>query len=166
MYLSIVLPPILYPTVVPFSMHFSGTVTNSPNGHVASQEELDSVINLLSGVGTGPVNHMSPIPEQQSSVSLQVPSLYGSLSPSTSDSCMDNLSTQRSQSQRRSEGCLDLAGFGNPGRNTWPHQHRSSLPGKFCLPMLFLSLGIMTSIEINRIFEHKIVNILLSMCLT
>ena len=100
---------------------------------------------------------MSPIPEQQSSVSLQVPSLYGSLSPSTSDSCMDNLSTQRSQSQRRSEGCLDLAGFGNPGRNTWPNQHRSSLPGRYCLPMLFPGLGSMTSVEINRIFEHKIV---------
>ena len=126
----------------------SAGITTSPNGHVATQEELDSVINLLSGVGTGSQTHMSPIPEQQGNLSLQVPSLYSSLSPAASDSCMDSLKTQRIQSQRRSEGSLDLSGFGNQGRNTWPHQHRSSLPGQFiCQPLhlLYSTAGIMVS---------------------
>ena len=110
--------------------HILAGFTPSSNSQVASQEELDSVINLLSGVGTGSANHMSPISEQQGQISLQVPTVYGALSPAASDSGMDGVKTHRNPVQRRSEGSLDLSGFGNPGRNTWPHQHRSSLPGQ------------------------------------
>ena len=95
------------------------------------------MINLLSGVGTGSgsANHMSPISEQhspqQGQVSLQVPLMYGPpRSPAASDSGVDVAKTHRNPAQRRSEGSIDLSGFGNPGRNTWPHQHRSSLPGQ------------------------------------
>ena len=122
--------------------HFPLGFTPSSIGQVASQEELDSVINLLSGVGTGSAstNHMSPISEQhsphqggphQGQVSLQVPLMYRPpRSPAASDSGVDVAKTHRNPAQRRSEGSIDLSGFGNPGRNTWPHQHRSSLPGQ------------------------------------
>ena len=105
------------------------------NGEVATQEELDSVINLLSGVGVA--SHMQTIPELSDSAHLHVPAPTGhasSLSPATSDSCMEERAMARGKGQRRSEGSIDPSGFGAgppgaPGTNTWPYQHRSSLPG-------------------------------------
>lgn len=91
------------------------------NGHLATEEELDSVINLLSGIG-GPSGHMEPIPENQAQ--LNIPSVYSSRTPSPRE--MDEQNPSKLQSHRRSEGSLDLTGIGNMGRNTWPH--RSSLP--------------------------------------
>lgn len=102
------------------------------DGHVATQEELDSVINLLSGFGLGR-GSMQTIPEVQNPYSLHV--LSGSVgtafSPATSDSLEERErgSLLRNKSQRRSEGSIDLTGFTKGGRNTWPNQHRASLPG-------------------------------------
>ncbi|XP_045193117.2 uncharacterized protein LOC123549256 [Mercenaria mercenaria] len=111
----------------------SPTVGNSvlaPNGQVATQEELDSVINLLSGAGLGR-GTMQTIPETRNPVNLQVPQAQpgAALSPSTSDSLDERMAPVRNKSQRRSEGSIDFSGFINTGHNTWPHQHRASLPG-------------------------------------
>lgn len=134
------------------------TLEDSAAGHLASEEDLDSVINLLSGIScycpmlSAPAtpNSMLSIPEDhlrdtspptpnslhsspelqppRSPKQLMVPALY---SPA-SDSQVDELQIPKLQAQvhRRSEGCLDLSGM---GRNAWPHQqqlqqHRASLP--------------------------------------
>ncbi|XP_041376904.1 uncharacterized protein LOC121389375 [Gigantopelta aegis] len=86
---------------------------------LASEEELESVINLLSGVNTSN-SPMQVIPEH-----LAVPPIYRMPSPSASDSQAEEMSMPRVQHHRRSESSLDLSGM---GRNTWPHMHRSSLP--------------------------------------
>ncbi|VDI72766.1 Hypothetical predicted protein [Mytilus galloprovincialis] len=85
---------------------------------LASAEELDSVINLLSACGTQP-KHMETIHENQ----LTVPSIYTSRTPSPGS---DEMRPSKVQPQRHSEGSLDFSGMGGAGRNTWPH--RSSLP--------------------------------------
>ncbi|XP_070189476.1 uncharacterized protein [Littorina saxatilis] len=116
---------------------------------LASEEDLDSVISLLSGVNCrSPAlpptpNSMLSIPEDplrdtspstpnsmhsgpelhhlHSPMQLTVPNMYRMRSP-VSDSHVDELQIPRLQAQvhRRSEGCLDLSGM---GRNTWPHPH-------------------------------------------
>ncbi|XP_059146478.1 uncharacterized protein LOC131934274 [Physella acuta] len=103
----------------------------SSRSQLATEEELESVINLLSGVGCGSVSPMQVIPEivsPQGSMQLTVPQIYRMPSP-LSDSHLDDLRAQKSQVHRRSEGCLDLSAV---GRNLWPNQqqqhHRASLP--------------------------------------
>lgn len=105
----------------------SGSIAN---GQVATQEELDSVINLLSGTGLSR-GTMVTIPEIRNPVSLQVPPLQpgAKLSPLASDCIDEQTASVRNKSQRRSEGSIDFSGFVNTGHNTWPHQHRASLPG-------------------------------------
>lgn len=99
------------------------------NGHVASQEELDSVINLLSGVGLGR-GTMQTIPEQNNGNNLQLPAVQRSaLSPANSDLVDDRSLTMRNKGQRRSEGSIDVSELGFSTHNTWPNQHRASLPG-------------------------------------
>ncbi|XP_055890267.1 uncharacterized protein LOC106070740 isoform X3 [Biomphalaria glabrata] len=98
---------------------------------LATEEELESVINLLSGMGCVSVSSMQALPEivpPQGPMQLTVPQIYCRPSPS-SDTQVDDLKTQKSQIHRRSEGCLDLSSV---SRNFWPHQqhhhHRASLP--------------------------------------
>ena len=107
---------------------------------LATEEELDSVVNLLSGIATpGNSSQMQTIHENH----LTVPSLYSSRnsspglslssrfssrtpSPGGSDDSMRN--SQGMKGQRRSEGTLDFTGIIRG--NTWPY--RSSLPsGQF-----------------------------------
>ncbi|KAH9502630.1 hypothetical protein Btru_073964 [Bulinus truncatus] len=98
---------------------------------LVTEEELENVINLLSGSGCGPVSPMQVIPEivpPQGPMQLTVPQIFCMPSPS-SDTQLEDLKTQKSQVHRRSEGCLDLSSV---GRNLWPyqqqHHHRASLP--------------------------------------
>lgn len=66
---------------------------------LATEEELESVINLLSGVGCGSVSPMQVIPEivsPQGSMQLTVPQIYRMPSP-LSDSHLDDLRAQKSQ---------------------------------------------------------------------
>ena len=87
------------------------------------------MINLLSGVSTSPSSTMHIIPEQLHTCNLQLPVFpHGSISPSSSDLIDDASLPMRSQ--RRSEGSIDLTGFDHLEYNTWPNQHRASLPGK------------------------------------
>lgn len=101
------------------------------NGQVATQEELDSVINLLSGASLGR-GTMQTIPETRNPISLQVPPLQpgAALSPSASGLIDEQTTLERNKSQRRSEGSIDFSGFVTTGHNTWPNHHRASLPGK------------------------------------
>ncbi|XP_021349983.1 uncharacterized protein LOC110448189 isoform X2 [Mizuhopecten yessoensis] len=91
------------------------------SSHPATEEDLDLVINLLSGIG-GPSGHMEPIPENQTH--LSVPTVFTSRTPSPRD--IDDLRLSKMPTHRRSDGCLDFTGMGGQGRNTWPH--RASLP--------------------------------------
>lgn len=103
---------------------FSGSAQKSTSSHLATEEDLDLVINLLSGIGGGP-GHMEPIPENQ--MHLSVPSLFSSRTPSPRDCSNDDMKMSKLPTHRRSDGCLDFHGVGNMGRgNTWPH--RASLP--------------------------------------
>lgn len=100
---------------------------------LASDEELDSVVNLLSGIAV-PNTQMQTIHENH----LTVPSLYSSRNSSPGLSLSSRFSSRtpspggsddssrisQSKGQRRSEGSLDLTGILRG--NTWPH--RSSLP--------------------------------------
>ncbi|BFZ19642.1 hypothetical protein BsWGS_22681 [Bradybaena similaris] len=104
-------------------------VTVSCRSQLATEEELESVINLLSGVGYGPASPMQVIPEvmpPQGSMQLTVPQIYRTLSPLSDTQLEDR---RKSQVHRRSEGCLDLSAMGH---HMWPHQHqchhRASLP--------------------------------------
>ncbi|KAL5012011.1 hypothetical protein ScPMuIL_010562 [Solemya velum] len=94
------------------------------NGHLASQEELDSVINLLSGIGTKMTQPMLTIPENQ--MQVNVPYYISSQTTPSTDS--DEFKAAQPAVHRRSEGSIDVTGVGTPGRNTWPHSHRGSLP--------------------------------------
>jgi hypothetical protein len=94
---------------------------NNNKTPLASVEELDSVINLLSACGA-PSKHMETIHENQ----LTVPILYTSRTPSPGSSDDMRPNKIQIQTQRHSEGSFDFSGFGGVGRNTWPH--RSSLP--------------------------------------
>ncbi|KAL4234078.1 hypothetical protein ACF0H5_005732 [Mactra antiquata] len=105
-----------------------GTCAVSPNGYVATQEELDNVIDLLSGVGMNR-GTMQTIPESRNQVNLKVPPPASALSPATSDSLDERTSPLRNKTQRRSEGSLDFTGFTYTGHSTWPNHHRASLPG-------------------------------------
>lgn len=114
-------------------------ITSSGSSQLATEEELESVINLLSGLGShgmaGPAAsstpHMQVIPEvviPQAPVQLSVPQLYRMPSP-VSDSQLEEIrSNKPPQVHRRSEGCLDLSAMGRAAN--WPHQHhhRASLP--------------------------------------
>lgn len=91
------------------------------NSHPATEEDLDLVINLLSGIG-GSFGHMEPIPENHTHIS--VPTIFNSRTPSPRD--MEDIRLSKMPTHRRSDGCLDFTGIGGQGRNTWPH--RSSLP--------------------------------------
>ncbi|CAG5118700.1 unnamed protein product [Candidula unifasciata] len=101
----------------------------SSRSQLATEEELESVINLLSGIGYGSASPMQVIPEvmpAQGSMQLTVPQIYRTLSP-LSDTHLED--RRKSQVHRRSEGCLDLSAMGH---HMWPHQHqchhRASLP--------------------------------------
>lgn len=128
------------------------------NGQLASEEELNSVINLLSGgmVLSQPPPAPPPPPplhmpnQLQPSPLLHAPptggSVFGSLL--TSSDADDQHKMYRANAHRHSEGSLDLSGMTTlssgggagsgagssgrgGGRNTWPHpnhHHRSSLP--------------------------------------
>ncbi|KAK3603429.1 hypothetical protein CHS0354_009412 [Potamilus streckersoni] len=115
--------------------------------HLATKEELDSVINLLSGVSISSISPMQTIPEHQDDpISLYVlpPSAVGSLSPSPSDSGID-MKTSRMQTQRRSEGSLDLSWYTKVGHNhgnTWPDQHRSNPSGRHMNQNIFFDFGV------------------------
>lgn len=87
---------------------------------LASAEEIDSVINLLSACTAQP-KHMETIHENH----LTVPTIYTSRTPSPGSSD-DMRPPSKVPTQRHSEGSLDFSGVGGAGRNTWPH--RSSLP--------------------------------------
>ncbi|XP_060080146.1 uncharacterized protein LOC132559534 [Ylistrum balloti] len=100
------------------SVQLPGPVNSS---HPATEEDLDLVINLLSGIG-GSSGHMEPIPENHTH--LSVPMVFSSRTPSPRD--MEDLRFSKVPTHRRSDGCLDFTGMGSQGRNTWPH--RSSLP--------------------------------------
>lgn len=117
-------------TILSYMYYLFKVTSVTGNGHVASQEELDSVINLLSGAGLGR-GTMQTIPEQHNTSSLSLPGYQrSSLSPASSD--LDDRSlTLRNKGQRRSEGSIDVSGFSHQGHNTWPNQHRASLPGQF-----------------------------------
>ncbi|XP_048253762.1 uncharacterized protein LOC124113132 [Haliotis rufescens] len=101
------------------------------NCQLASEEELESVINLLSGVNCSN-SPMQAIPENQvqGQVQLTVPQIYRMPSPA-SDSNVEEMKHPKYQMHRRSEGCLDLSGVRG---NTWPHQHRASLPAVQSFP--------------------------------
>ncbi|KAL8619533.1 hypothetical protein ACOMHN_011884 [Nucella lapillus] len=122
------------------------TREDSASGRLASEEDLDSVINLLlpcdmhhPSRSPDPHHHhpsWSPDPHQhplRSPMQLTVPTMYRMRSPA-SDTQVDELQIPKLQSQlhRRSEGCLDLSSMGGGG--TWPHphhphhHHRASLP--------------------------------------
>ncbi|RUS70215.1 hypothetical protein EGW08_022025 [Elysia chlorotica] len=114
-------------------------ITSLRSSQLATEEELESVINLLSGLGTHSAGgttgsgtaHMQVIPEvviPQAPVQLSVPQIYRMPSP-TSDTQAEEMRAQKSQQvHRRSEGCLDLSAMGRV--SNWPHQyhHRASLP--------------------------------------
>ncbi|XP_005111852.1 uncharacterized protein LOC101863313 [Aplysia californica] len=107
----------------------AATNANGAKSQLATEEELESVINLLSGVGCCPGSPMQVIPEvpPQDPLQLTVPQIYRVASPA-SDTQLDEISHVKTQVHRRSEGCLDLSAV---GRNAWPHQllhHRASLP--------------------------------------
>ena len=101
---------------------FSEQRTKSP---LASEEDLDSVINLLSGF-IGPAHHMQPIPEDHTR--LRVPPVFSSRTPSPRESD-ENMRMAQGRHQRHSDGAIDLTGVGHIRGNTWPH--RSSLPTGF-----------------------------------
>ncbi|GFS22021.1 hypothetical protein ElyMa_005098600 [Elysia marginata] len=114
-------------------------ITSSGSSQLATEEELESVINLLSGLGSHGVGgtagsgtpHMQVIPEvviPQAPVQLSVPQIYRMPSPVSETQLEDLRSQKPSQAHRRSEGCLDLSAMGRAAN--WPHQHhhRASLP--------------------------------------
>ncbi|KAL3860254.1 hypothetical protein ACJMK2_010403 [Sinanodonta woodiana] len=117
------------------------------NNHLATKEELDSVINLLSGVSVSTISPMQTIPEHQddpSSLYVLPPLAVGSLSPSPSDSGID-MKTSRMQTQRRSEGSLDLSWYTKVGRNhgnTWPDQYQSTPSRRQMNQNVFLDFGV------------------------
>ncbi|XP_052815982.1 uncharacterized protein LOC128242751 [Mya arenaria] len=108
----------------------------SMSGQVASQEELDSVINLLSGLTPSrntPSNSTQGTYNSGNHGNLRVPGFpRSSYSPVHSDISEDPGLSLRSKGQRRSEGSIDVTSFSEGlnvgGQNTWPHQHRASLP--------------------------------------
>ncbi|GFO11257.1 hypothetical protein PoB_003776200 [Plakobranchus ocellatus] len=113
-------------------------ITACGTSQLATEEELESVINLLSGIGPHPIgasgggtSHMQVIPEvviPQGPTQLNVPQMFRMPSP-LSDTQLEELRTQKSQQvHRRSEGCLDLSAMGRA--TGWPqqHHHRASLP--------------------------------------
>lgn len=103
---------------------------------LATEEELDSVVNLLSGIvapGTGSQmqtiheNHLtvpSLYSSRNSSPGLSLSSRFSSRTPSPGGSDDSTRLGQVVKGQRRSDGALDFSGILRG--NTWPH--RSSLP--------------------------------------
>lgn len=103
----------------PENVHISDEGMSLSKSPLASAEEIDSVINLLSACSVQP-KHMETIHENH----LTVPNIYMSRTPSPGSS--DDMRPSKVPTQRHSEGSLDFSGMGGVGRNTWPH--RSSLP--------------------------------------
>ncbi|ESO90990.1 hypothetical protein LOTGIDRAFT_163501 [Lottia gigantea] len=108
----------------------NGTTSSSSTKNlvdIASDEEIDSVINLLSCLTpTNPGNNsntMSVIPENH--IQLTVPQIYRMPSP-LSDTNIDELKPPNFVVHRRSEGSLDLSAI---QKNIWNSPHRGSLPG-------------------------------------
>ncbi|XP_062621057.1 uncharacterized protein LOC134282671 isoform X1 [Saccostrea cucullata] len=100
---------------------------------LATEEELDSVVNLLSGI-VAPSTQMQTIhenhltvpslyPSRNSSPGLGFSSRFSSRTPSPGGSD-DSSRAGQVKGQRRSEGSIDFTGVARG--NTWPH--RSSLP--------------------------------------
>ncbi|XP_050398764.1 uncharacterized protein LOC126816362 isoform X2 [Patella vulgata] len=135
----------------------SSSSPNTTNSSVpidlASEEEIDSVINLLSGVGVQSSNNtMQAIPENQ--IQLTVPQLYRMPSPA-SDSHIE-LKPPHFQMHRRSEGSLDLPSM---QKNIWnPPLHRSSLPGVNCgIPRPFIdNNNINMGSNFSRRYSHDL----------
>lgn len=109
---------------------------------LASAEEIDNVINLLSACGP-PSKHMATIHENQ----LSVPIIYTSRTPSPGS---DDL--RPGNVQRHSEGSLDFSNIGS--RNTWPH--RSSLPSVALSGHTNYQEGISNQGTLPRRFSHEI----------
>ena len=122
---------------------------NVSSGELASQEELDSVINLLSGLtsqGQGQsdialISSMSPgtgsnicsIYSNQEQLGVPMYSQGHNSTTSLSEISDDLGMTLKGKGQRRSEGSIDLTGVrgqNSPAYNTWHYQHRASLPGE------------------------------------
>ncbi|KAK3086897.1 hypothetical protein FSP39_025081 [Pinctada imbricata] len=101
--------------------------TKSP---LATEEDLDSVINLLSGF-SGPSNYMQSIPENN--MQLRVPSTFSSRTPSPRE-LDESMKIGQGRQQRLSDGALDLTGVGHARGYTWPH--RSSLPSGCLHPQI------------------------------
>lgn len=89
-----------------FSSHVLLTkLSPASKSQLATEEELESVINLLSGVGCGSVSPMQVIPEvvpPQGCIQLTVPQIYRTVSP---------VSDTQLEQRRKSQVMADVVGM-------------------------------------------------------